>query len=167
MTPKQEAALRQALEALEPMQNDRDDTTIQRAIAALRRALANQALEKKAENARELGLDYEPVWNDLPSNKDVEDAMRMKRLNQLATPPAAQPAEEPVGEMRLSQIVDGMIVPVVEQNLPVGTKLYTRPQPVAQWVDLSFEDSEEIIGKAPTVIEAVQMTEAKLKEKNT
>jgi hypothetical protein len=33
----------------------------------------------------------EPVWNNLPSNKDVEDAMRMKRLNQLATPPAAQP----------------------------------------------------------------------------
>jgi hypothetical protein len=26
----------------------------------------------------------EPVWNNLPSNKDVEDAMRMKRLNQLA-----------------------------------------------------------------------------------
>ena len=49
-----------------------------------------QALDKKAENARELGLDYEPVWDNLPSNKDVEDAMRMKRLNQLATPPAAQ-----------------------------------------------------------------------------
>jgi hypothetical protein len=27
------------------------------------------------------------VWNTLPSNKDVEDAMRMKRLNQLSTPP--------------------------------------------------------------------------------
>jgi len=26
-------------------------------------------------------------WNTLPSNKDVEDAMRMKRLNQLSTPP--------------------------------------------------------------------------------
>jgi hypothetical protein len=49
-----------------------------------------QALDKKAENARELGLDYEPVWDNLPSNKDVEDAMQMKRLNQLATPPAAQ-----------------------------------------------------------------------------
>jgi len=32
--------------------------------------------------------DYEPVWNNLPSNKDVEDALRMKRLNQLTTPPA-------------------------------------------------------------------------------
>jgi hypothetical protein len=27
------------------------------------------------------------VWNTLPSNKDVEDAMRMKRLQQLSTPP--------------------------------------------------------------------------------
>jgi hypothetical protein len=55
--------------------------------------LANAALDKKAENARELGLDYDPVWDNLPSNKDVEEAMRMKRLHQLATPPAA-----PVGQ---------------------------------------------------------------------
>ena len=54
---------------------------------------ANEALDKKAENARELGLDYEPVWNNLPSNKDVEDAMRLKRLSRLAEQPAQQ---EPV-----------------------------------------------------------------------
>ena len=58
------------------------------AITALRQALANEALDKKAENARELGLDYEPVWDNLPSNKDVEDAMRLKRLSQLAEQPA-------------------------------------------------------------------------------
>ena len=33
----------QALEALEPMQNDRDDTAIQRAITALKAALLNKA----------------------------------------------------------------------------------------------------------------------------
>jgi hypothetical protein len=60
-----------------------------REVAALK---VNAALDKKAENARELGLDYEPVLDNLPSNKDVEDAMRIKRLNQLNTPPAAQPA---------------------------------------------------------------------------
>ena len=32
----------------------------EQAIAAVQRALANEALEKMAENARELGLDYEP-----------------------------------------------------------------------------------------------------------
>jgi hypothetical protein len=31
------------------------------AIATLKKALANEALEKMAENARELGLDYEPA----------------------------------------------------------------------------------------------------------
>jgi hypothetical protein len=62
------------------------------AITAIKQA---RALDKMAENARELGLDYEPVWDNLPSNKDVEDAMRMKRLNQLATSPAT-PVQEPV-----------------------------------------------------------------------
>jgi len=31
------------------------------------------------------------VWNTLPSNKDVEDAMRMKRLQQLSTSPQRTP----------------------------------------------------------------------------
>lgn len=29
----------------------------------------------------------QPVWSGGPTNKDVEDAMRLKRLNQLATSP--------------------------------------------------------------------------------
>ena len=45
----------------------------QPAITAIKEALANEALEKMAENARELGLDYEPEpvpvavvrWNDI------------------------------------------------------------------------------------------------------
>ena len=58
--------------------------------------LAQQTLDKKAENARELGLDYEPIWGGGPTNKDYEDAMRQKRLNQLTSPPAQQ---EPVAWM--------------------------------------------------------------------
>ena len=38
-----------------------DRAKMQAAIVALREALANEALDKKAENARELGLDYEPA----------------------------------------------------------------------------------------------------------
>jgi hypothetical protein len=49
---------------------------------------AQQALDKKAENAKELGLDYEPVWGGGPTNKDYEDAMRQRRLHQLTSPPA-------------------------------------------------------------------------------
>ena len=38
----------------------------------------------------------EPVWDTFPSNKDVEDALRQKRLNQLTTPPIT-PKREWVG----------------------------------------------------------------------
>lgn len=49
----------------------------EQAITALRQAIANEALDKMAENARELGLDYEPahgtqiskVWWDLHKDK--------------------------------------------------------------------------------------------------
>jgi hypothetical protein len=59
-------ALRFALEALEDI-GDEWGFTSQRtvpkrkeAITAIKEALANEALDKMAENARELGLDYEP-----------------------------------------------------------------------------------------------------------
>ena len=51
-----------ALEALEYLavtaQHKVDDEVADQAIAALKRALANDAMDKMAENARELGLDY-------------------------------------------------------------------------------------------------------------
>jgi hypothetical protein len=57
-------ALRLALEALEPIPY-KDDWTVaketNKAITAIKEALANEALDKMAENARELGLDYEPA----------------------------------------------------------------------------------------------------------
>ena len=60
--------LKLALEALEIMTQPvktNDETTkykaVTKAIAAIKQALANAALDKKAENARELGLDYEPA----------------------------------------------------------------------------------------------------------
>jgi hypothetical protein len=63
-------ALKLALEALEVANSCVDGyyipkgkthlPEIELAIAAIKEALANEALEKMAENARELGLDYEP-----------------------------------------------------------------------------------------------------------
>jgi hypothetical protein len=66
-------ALKLALEALEfyyDLYKEKGDAN---AITAIKEALANEALEKMAENARELGLDYEPEpvpvavvrWNDI------------------------------------------------------------------------------------------------------
>ena len=66
----QTEALRLALEALEVANSCVDGyyipkgkthlPEIEEAITAIKEALANEALEKMAENARELGLDYEP-----------------------------------------------------------------------------------------------------------
>ena len=52
--------------ALEVMQNQ-GDVSVDEWIAAekaLQKALANEALDKMAENARELGLDYEPAQQE-------------------------------------------------------------------------------------------------------
>jgi len=61
MTHKE--ALHLALEALEMSDICADDCkcTRKRAINGIKAALVNEALERKAENARELGLDYEPL----------------------------------------------------------------------------------------------------------
>jgi hypothetical protein len=73
MTDLRDAA-RQELEALEPMQNDRDDTAIQRAITALRAALEQPEQEPVAWlrreeladlqtcNYRRLGADSPRIW---------------------------------------------------------------------------------------------------------
>ena len=51
-------ALKLALDALETSMYPQQKQL--QAITAIKEALANEALEKMAENARELGLDYEP-----------------------------------------------------------------------------------------------------------
>ena len=56
-------AMKLALEALEMCEvpwTGTLDHNLTEAITAIKEALANDALEKKAENARELGLNYEP-----------------------------------------------------------------------------------------------------------
>jgi len=53
-------ALDLALQALEYEAQKSNDNAYQFEREAIKAALANEALERKAENARELGLDYEP-----------------------------------------------------------------------------------------------------------
>jgi hypothetical protein len=76
-----EAVVRQALEALDELTDteqtygalDRGD----KAITALRQALANAALDKKADNARALGLSYEqPAQQEPVSQRAHEMALR-------------------------------------------------------------------------------------------
>ena len=65
VTDKKDEELKQALEALETGKNHGV------AIDVLRRALADSALNRMAENARELGLDYAPIV------EKVEDSVGM------------------------------------------------------------------------------------------
>jgi hypothetical protein len=144
---------------------------------AAQKQKAQQALDVMAENARELGLDYEPVWNNLPSNKDVENAMRMKRLNQLANPLAAQ---------RRIEELEAELMRMQGRELKLQMSLNT-PTAQRQWVGLTDEEIDLFInGRGdeddddyvePTgdgfgltdadLVELVRRAEAKLKQKNT
>jgi hypothetical protein len=76
------------------------------AITAIKEALANEALEKMAENARELGLDYEPEQDWI----ERERAVGYREGHQNALKQMAQPEQEPVGE----------IVDAIEERLNVA-----------------------------------------------
>ena len=67
-------ALKLALEALET--KGEHHPRVYQAITAIKQVLANDALEKKAENAKELGLDYEPqrTWVGL-TKKEFQEAV--------------------------------------------------------------------------------------------
>ena len=57
-----------------------------RTITAIKEALANEALDKMAENARELGLDYEPAqrtWVGLTDEDFLEACQIAERGNYL------------------------------------------------------------------------------------
>jgi len=91
-------ALKLALEALEVANSCVDGyyipkgkthlPEIELAITAIKEALANEALEKMAENARELGLDYEPEQEPVGEIVDaIEGAFKcsftkMRRFSQ-------------------------------------------------------------------------------------
>jgi hypothetical protein len=82
-------ALKLALKALRFARDDGYENEVsQQAITAIKQALA---LDKKAENARELGLDYEPVgWWD--AKIGFFEEKHFDQLQPLYTTPPAQPA---------------------------------------------------------------------------
>jgi hypothetical protein len=60
MNEQQLAAVKQALEALDGLYLPGELDRVNKAITALQSIISQDALDKKAENARELGLSYEP-----------------------------------------------------------------------------------------------------------
>jgi hypothetical protein len=89
-------AMKLALEAMERYQVKRQDfDRFADEITALREALANEALDKKAENARELGLDYDvksdhrlmeqPAQQEPVEVKQIAEALRQIGLTLVRT----------------------------------------------------------------------------------
>jgi hypothetical protein len=137
-----DGALKLALEALEGVLDDAPkvlDASIagglyevvqcRDAITAIKEALVNDALDKKAENARELGLDYEPL--------EAKD-----------DPKCVAIVEVFGKDWRL----DYMAVPVGKHKLYAQQYTYTTPPPVAEphkrtWVGLTDEEVLRLLSK--------------------
>jgi hypothetical protein len=150
----------------------------------------NEALDKMAENARELGLDYEPeqepvAWEggegweslawELCANENGEDS-----CNELIW--EGGPIPEPWGDRwmkyeeeakRLIALVQKHTTPPAQPELAPGyckqCKQYSieEPLPAAQrqWVGLTQEEIEDCYGGE--IDDFARAIEAKLREKNT
>jgi len=151
--------------------------------AELTRLKASIALDKMAENARELGLDYEPAvqepvaWVNHGENR-ITRATGWDGYGALckcvcANPPAAQPDVQEkcflCGERVASCTSD--VCPKAAQPAPVKTYHDGKPWPVAPkpWVGLTDEDMylncPNWLSQEQCKVWVAQI-EAKLKEKN-
>ena len=85
------------------------------ALTAIKEALANEALEKMAENARELGLDYEPEQEPVGEIVDaIEGAFKCSFTKMLpvgtklyATPPQRKPLTDEEINAMFSEALKG------------------------------------------------------------
>ena len=141
-------AMKLALEALEYIEHNYMSlpAPAEKAITALREALAGlpaqQALDKMAENARELGLDYEP-----PAKQE----------------PVAffDPQSKGFYWAKPTKVIPPVTVDV--EPLP----LYTSPPAQRTWVGLSDAELVEFSSAELGPYDLCLEVEAKLKEKNT
>ena len=143
-------ALKLAMECLDGVWRGDYSGNAKEVITAIKEALANEALEKMAENARELGLDYEPEQEPV--------AWRAKNFY-----------ENQEGWFYAEWHQDGLTPQVAEL-------LYATP-PQRTWVGLTDGEVDKMIllmGFPPDWItenaivkNIVRNLEAKLKEKNS
>lgn len=150
MTPKQEAAMRQAamrqaLEALEKEDRIAGYPNNKGAITALREALADSALDKLAETERNLGLDYTITQANVGIGKQAEEAYEAAKQRGWAGLKDEQPEQqEPVAKLLVGCDSDGRYVSL-ETNfhsdaLPLGKyDLYTHPQACEPLTDEEIE----------------------------
>ena len=150
-TDKQTQVLKLALEALERVNTSPSledwHHAFDEEVTAIREALVDSALERMAENARELGLDYEAA-------------------------PVAEPhkQQEPVAVARVDDLERGGRVRALAMGLGLDQPLYTSPPAQRTWIGVTDEEIEQVcvpLGAAMlSFTEVARAIEAKLKEKN-
>jgi hypothetical protein len=171
-------ALRQAIEQAEKQFNpDWDQQAV--LVKRIRELEAQQALDKKADNARELGLDYEPTHTDHP----------MRHWDRTCPACVAEAEkQEPVAwsvtwnnDSQKHQVTfntqdEAMLWSARNLKIGVIKPLYTTP-PRKEWVGLTEDDivdlycqvgdeTEWAIGGLKDAMPFANLVEAKLKEKN-
>ena len=155
-------ALKLALDALEAdpaeMVEDENGHMVFRriqAIITLREALANEALEKMAENARELGLDYEP--------EQTEHGWTPERIAGMARLKEAQDKKLAQQEQPKARTGNCLRVGVCASE---GHKI----APQRTWTGLTDEEVKNFVQavwpREATPTDYIRAIEAKLKEKN-
>ncbi len=141
---------------------------------ALAEQPAQQALDKKAENARELGLDYEPQrWAVFCGNCRKEWSVSYPHPGKsICADCNDKPAQqEPVTVVKALPMGHGY--PDMHyaecQHLPSGTKLYTTPPAQRTWIGLTDDEIHDTEGYEETreMYRFARAILAKSKEKNT
>jgi hypothetical protein len=158
-------ALRLALEALtdalnKPMWNR---VQMKAAITAIEAALVNEALERKAENARELGLDYEPYGFEA----SIYSNARMK-VDVVTGNVSIGTVKKPCGlECDCTDVCKQDDYKALWQQMCERCDELDKKLAQRTWVGLTDEDVDLIANKHATLQGAIWAIEAKLKEKNT
>jgi hypothetical protein len=150
-----------------------------KAITAIKQA---RALDKKAENARELGLDYEPdykvtvVDDQHPNGVPLEQWGRPAPVQE-PVKPTAQEMQNAASNLALmremwgepnqpaARVNDEGFIVETGLLLSPGTLLYTIP-PQRTWVSLTDDEMQDLWDRHAHM-EMMRAIEAKLKEKNT
>jgi len=143
-------ALKLALEALETLMIERG-SIYEQAITAIKEALANEALEKMAENARELGLDYELAQPEQHQDWCASLTQMLMSMPPKPAPCNCKPKPEPMAW------IDKMVIDVPNKVF------YTAPR---TWVGLTEEEMQSIAFESADALSAVFVAEAKLRSKN-
>ena len=171
-----------ALEALEKISRGGDPRWADDVLPALREALANEALERMAENARELGLDYEPAQQE-PSELEIWK-VRALQAEGIVEKFMAQPQQEPM-VLKWQQAPirtawgDDMVVASVAIDNDHTLSLYCERDQTPKvdamfaqrtWVGLTDEEITDIWAESSPYYhedDFARAIEAKLKERNT